>query len=168
MFAEDGIEDSTFDEKKIKIVIISLLGNFILAVTLFFAYFFWKRKCETVEELRGGSLPQQHQQPLNNSYRQPRNEVPRMKGLTLEVINSFLTSKIGTDAVPSPYFAKNDDCVIYLQGFVDEEVVKQLRPRLHTFRDCDPASIPSVTVSMSGSTNITAAHIAELSHGELK
>ncbi|ERM98656.1 hypothetical protein AMTR_s00109p00111120 [Amborella trichopoda] len=91
-----------------------------------------------------------------------------MKGLTLEVINSFVTSKIGTDAVPSSYFAKNDACVIYLQGFVDEEVVKQLRPRLRTFRDCDPASIPSVTVSMSGSTKINAAHIAELSHGELK
>ncbi|ERM98657.1 hypothetical protein AMTR_s00109p00111130 [Amborella trichopoda] len=55
MFAEDGTRDSTFDEKKIKIVIISLLGNFILAVTLFFAYFFWKRKCETVEELRGAA-----------------------------------------------------------------------------------------------------------------
>ncbi|ERM98654.1 RING-H2 finger protein ATL30 [Amborella trichopoda] len=80
------------------------------------------------------SLPQQQQQPSNNGNPQPPDEEPRTNtGLAPEVISNFPTSKIGTDTVPSPYFSKNNDCVICFEGFLDDEVVKELQPYLHTF-----------------------------------
>ncbi|ERN08276.1 RING-H2 finger protein ATL39 [Amborella trichopoda] len=69
---------------------------------------------------------------------QPPDEESRTKtGLAPEVFSSFPTSKISTDAVPSPYFSKSNDCVICLEGFLDDEVVKELQPCLHAFHgDC--------------------------------
>ncbi|ERN08229.1 NEP1-interacting protein 1 [Amborella trichopoda] len=54
-------------------------------------------------------------------------------GLAPEVINNIPTSKIGSDTLSSPFFSKKCSCIICLEGFMKEEVVKKLHICLHIF-----------------------------------
>ncbi|ERM98660.1 hypothetical protein AMTR_s00109p00112000 [Amborella trichopoda] len=70
---------------------------------------------------------------VNEEFFDDEVEMNMKRSLAPEIINSIPALKIGSDTMSSPYFSKNDFCLICWENFIKGEVVKELYPCGHIF-----------------------------------